>query len=63
MQLVRLQDAERTPVLMTDVLEGGRVLIDRDGRWPQLCSERHAWDAKATRAEVPLQDATPELDL
>ncbi len=62
-QLVRLQDAERTPVLMADVLAGGRVLIDRDGCWPQLQSERPAWNAKATQAEVPLEDAMPELDL
>jgi hypothetical protein len=31
-QLTRLQDAEEAPVLMADALEGGRVLVDCDGR-------------------------------
>jgi predicted nucleotidyltransferase len=37
-QVVRLQDAERSPALMTDALEQGRVLVDRDHRWPQLAA-------------------------
>jgi predicted nucleotidyltransferase len=35
-QAVRLLDAERSPALMADVLRHGRVLIDREGRWPSL---------------------------
>ena len=33
-QLVRLPEAERSPILMADALAQGRVLIDRDGTWP-----------------------------
>lgn len=35
-QLVRLDDAERAPSLLAEVLDEGRVLVDRDGAWPRL---------------------------
>jgi predicted nucleotidyltransferase len=62
-QLVRLRDAEGAPDLMADALERGRVLIDRDGRWPQLQQEAEAWRSRAAQADVPLVDAMPDLDL
>ncbi len=62
-QVVRLRDAERTPILMADALEDGRVLIDRDRRWDSLRAEARSWRARARQAEVPLEDAMPELDL
>ena len=62
-QLVRLHDAEDAPGLMADALERGRVLIDRDGRWPLLQREADAWRSRAVQAEVPLEDAMPDLDL
>ncbi len=34
MQLVRLSEAQSTPVLMVDVIDHGRVLVDRDDIWP-----------------------------
>ncbi len=61
-QLVRLQDAEPAPGLMADALERGRVLVDRDGRWPRLHSGAEAWRARA-QVEVPLEDVIPDLDL
>ena len=61
-QLVRLQDAERAPGLMADALDRGRVLVDRDGRWPALQSALGAWRSRADQAEIPLEDAMANLD-
>lgn len=60
-QLVRLEDAERTPVLMAAALERGRVLVDREGRWHELQRQLNAWQARAAQAEVPPADAMPDL--
>lgn len=38
--VVRREDAETEPVLMLEIADEGRVLIDRDHRWPELV--RHA---------------------
>jgi predicted nucleotidyltransferase len=62
-QLVRLQDAERTPSLMVDVLEHGRVLVDRDGRWARVRSRAGMWRRRAAAAHVALDQAMPDLDL
>jgi predicted nucleotidyltransferase len=62
-QLVRLQDAEWAPSLMVDVLEHGRVLVDREGRWPRLRTRAAAWRRRAAAAETPLDQAMPDLDL
>ena len=62
-QLVRLQDAERAPSLMVDVIEHGRVLVDRDVRWRQLTSRAAMWRRRARATELPLDQAMPELDL
>lgn len=61
-QVVRVQDAQRTPMLMADALEHGRVLIDRDRRWPMLKTAKPKWRRRAAAAEVSLEDAIPELD-
>ena len=61
-QLVRLEDAERTPVLMAAALGRGRVLVDRERRWQELQSQLSAWQARAAEAEVPLADAMPDLN-
>lgn len=36
--LVRFSDAEQDPMLLTDALDTGRVLVDRDELWPRLRS-------------------------
>lgn len=61
-QLVRLEEAERTPVLMAASLERGRVLVDREGRSHELQRQLSAWQARAAEAEVPLADAMPDLN-
>jgi len=60
-QLVRLQDVEGTPTLMADALDQGRVLVDRDGRWPALKASEPRWRRRAAAAEVPLEQAMPDL--
>lgn len=35
-EIVSLPDALARPSLMVEILRDGRVLVDRDGRWPQL---------------------------
>jgi predicted nucleotidyltransferase len=62
-QVVLLEDAEDAPGLMADALERGRVLIDRDGDWPQLQRQAGTWRVRAAQAEVPLEDAMPDLEL
>ena len=62
LQLVRLEDAERVPVLMAAALERGRVVVDREGRWHELQRQLGAWQARAAEAEVPLADAMPDLN-
>jgi predicted nucleotidyltransferase len=46
-QLVRLQDAQRAPDLMVDVLADGRVLVDRDGLWSDLAASLLTWRDRA----------------
>ena len=62
-QIVRLQEAERSPSLMADALEEGRVLIDRDGSWRQLKRLEATWRRRAKAYEVPLEQAIPDLDV
>lgn len=38
--LVLLEDAEQTPMLLADILDEGRVIVDRDGSWRRLTSRR-----------------------
>ena len=62
-QLVRLQDAERTPSFMADALREGRVLVDRGDRWATLKAREAAWRRRAAATELPLEQAMPDLDL
>lgn len=61
-QLVRLQEAERSAALMVNVLASGRVLVDRDRLWPRLKSAERRWRRRAAE-EVPLEEAMPDLEL
>jgi predicted nucleotidyltransferase len=47
LEVVALEDALRRPSLMVEVLRDGRVLIDRDGRWPKLCAQAARLRAQA----------------
>ena len=34
--VIRFQDAQGDPLFLADVVTDGRVLVDREGRWPRL---------------------------
>jgi predicted nucleotidyltransferase len=61
-QLLRLADAENAPVLMVDVIEQGRVLIDREDRWPALRDAAARWQRLARRAERFVPPPLEELE-
>jgi len=50
--LVRLDDARRSAGLLADVLEEGRVIVDRDRCWPALAAERERLLADAARDDA-----------
>lgn len=50
-QLVGLDEAERSPLLLADVLRDGRVLVDRDGRWRELKRRERAIERQAVEAD------------
>jgi hypothetical protein len=43
------------------LLEQGRVLVDRDRRWPRLKASESTWRRRAAAAEVPLEQAMLDL--
>lgn len=59
MQLVRLSDAQASPVLMVDVIDDGRVLVDRDGLWSSLVEAAPNWRRLAHRIE---RSSAPAID-
>lgn len=62
-QLVRLEEAERSPGLMLDVLADGRVLVDREGLWPRLKARERRWRRQAAAEDAPLEDSMPDPGL
>jgi predicted nucleotidyltransferase len=50
--LVRLDDARQSSSLLADVLDEGRVLIDRDGVWPALQAQTSTITALASQEEA-----------
>ena len=61
-QVVRLQDAERSAALMLDVLGDGRVLIDRDQLWSRLQAGERRWRRRAAE-EGQLEGSLQDLEL
>ena len=49
LEVVALEDALRRPSLMVEVLRDGRVLVDRDGHWPELQAQSERVGAQARR--------------
>ena len=50
-QLVRLSEAQASPVLMVDIIDHGRVLVDRDDRWSRLVKAAPRWRRLARGVE------------
>jgi predicted nucleotidyltransferase len=49
LEVVALEDALRRPSLMVEILRDGRVLVDRDGHWPELRAQSARVGAQARR--------------
>jgi predicted nucleotidyltransferase len=50
-QLVRLSEAQSAPVLLVDVIDHGRVLVDRDDLWSGLVATAPRWRRRARSVE------------
>jgi predicted nucleotidyltransferase len=61
-QLVLLEEVERSPALMLDALNDGRVLVDRDGVWARLRAGERRWRRRAAE-QGSLEDAVSDLEL
>jgi predicted nucleotidyltransferase len=57
--LVTLSEAELAPAVMLEVLEQGRVLVDREGLWRKMTDGVGRWRRLTRRAE---RDAAVALD-
>ncbi len=55
--VVRLEDAENEPAFLADVIDDGRVLIDREGLWPRLRDRGSSLRRVARRSQAERADA------
>ena len=55
-QLVELDSAEASPILLADVVRDGRVLVDRDGAWPAVRRRRRQVAAAADAENERMTD-------
>jgi len=60
LEVVALEDALRRPSLMVEVLRDGRVLVDRDGRWPGLRAQIKRVGTQAQRDRKLLAERARE---
>ena len=49
LEVIALENALRHPSLLVEILRDGRVLVDRDGRWPELRAQSERIGAQARR--------------
>lgn len=47
LEVVALEDALSRPALIVEILRDGRVLADRDGRWPKMQAQAPSFEAQA----------------
>lgn len=62
-QLVRLAEAQSSPVLMVDIIDDGRVLVDRDELWSRMEDAAPRWRRLARSIERSSLAATDESNL
>jgi predicted nucleotidyltransferase len=60
LEVVGLEDALQRPSLMIEILRDGRVLVDRDGRWPELRAQIRHIGAQAQRDRKLLAERSRE---
>lgn len=61
LQIVSLEDAQRAPLLLAEVLGEGRVLVDRERVWPRLRAQRANVERAAARERARVERAFSEL--
>jgi len=49
--LVLVEDAEENPALLAEAVAEGRVLVDREPRWPELSARRAALARRSKRLD------------
>jgi predicted nucleotidyltransferase len=54
-QIVALDSIRKAPIFLADVIEDGQVLLDRDGRWPELLAEYPSIAHAAAVADADLR--------
>jgi predicted nucleotidyltransferase len=59
-QLVSLDQAEESPLLLADLLHDGRVLVDRDGEWRRLKRSEPTIVRRAREQDAQLETAAWE---
>lgn len=47
LEVIALEDALRRASFMVEILRDGRVLVDRDGRWPEMSAQGPDFEAQA----------------
>jgi predicted nucleotidyltransferase len=60
-QIVSLEAAHRSPLLLSDVLRDGRILVDRDDEWPKLKRAQNGIERDARQAETELDEQVGQL--
>jgi predicted nucleotidyltransferase len=60
-QLVTLEAASSSPVLMADAVEDGRVLVDRMSAWPAWSERASRLRAEADRTQSDAEDRAREV--
>jgi len=54
-EIVSLEQAESSPLLLGDALRDGRVLVDRDGDWPRLMRRSREIHRRARKEDERLE--------
>ena len=55
-----LEEAERAPIVLEDILDEGLVLVDRSQRWPDLRAKEDEVRARAAKERQQLNRAAAE---
>lgn len=63
LEVIALEDALRRPAFILEILRDGRVLVDRDGRWSELCGQTSSFEARASeRSRIVAERAREAIE-
>jgi predicted nucleotidyltransferase len=64
LDVIALEDALRRASFMVEILRDGRVLVDRDGRWPELSAQGPSFEAQAReRSRIVARRAQKAIEM